>query len=186
MSVPGNSPQWDLATVRVGRHGGDGPEDLAFREELFQIVGSITVAGGHVEAAMKRLLLLLMNAPADFSLVDHQWLELEKRLRAQCDGSDDQRRRLLKLLDWADRNKLREERHTAVHGAWWIYAGVGARISRWPRNKEDDRIIIGDLADVEKLRRRCWAYAMRLDDLLGERWPRAMLPPREPPAAFRS
>ncbi len=184
LSLPRRGSTVDLATVRVGRHGGDTPEDMAFREELFRAVGSITVAGGHVEAAMKRLLLLITDAKTVFTLVDYQWLDLEKKLRAQCNDRDDQRRRLLRLLDWADRHKLRERRHTVVHGAWWVYADVGARVSRWPR-KEADRIIIGDMDGLKQVGNRCWTYAGRLDDLLAEDWPRAMLPAPQPPVAFR-
>ena len=184
LSLPSGAGAVDLATVRVGRHGGDSPEDLTFREELYQSVGSITVAGGHVEAAMKRLLLLLIDAETDFSLVDYQWYELETKLRAQCDGSDERRRRLLRILDGANRHKLRERRHTVVHGAWWMYAGVGARVGRWPR-KENGRAIIDDMAWLRQLGKECWAYAYRLDDLLGEEWPRAMLPAPQPPATFR-
>ena len=165
----------DLATLRVGRHGGDTPEDLVFREDLFRSVGSITVAGGHIEAAMKRLLLLLTDTETVFSLVDHPWLELEKKLRVQCNGSDDRRRSLLRLLDWADGHKLREHRHTVVHGSWWIYAGVGARVSRWPR-KQQDAVIIEDMAWLIQISTRCWDYARRLGDLVGDDWARAMLP----------
>ncbi len=117
-------------------------------------------------------------------VVDYPWLGLEKKLRAHCDSSDDHSRRLLQLLDWADGHKLRERRHTVVHGAWWVYAGVGARVSRWPR-KEEDRVMIADMSWLKQLGTRCWAYAHRLDDLLGEDWPRAMLPAQQPPATFR-
>jgi hypothetical protein len=184
MSLPSREGTVDLSTVRVGRHGGDAPEDLTFREELYQSVGSITVAGGHVEAAMKRLLLVLTGAEA-FSVVDYQWYQLETKLRELCDGSDERRQRLFRILDWADRHKVRERRHTVVHGAWWIYAGVGARVSRWPR-KEDDRIMIGDMAWLRQLGNECWTYAHKLDDLLGEDWPRAMLPAPQPRATFGS
>jgi hypothetical protein len=130
MSLPSRASTVNLATVRVGRHGGDALEDLTFREELYQSVGSITVAGGHVEAAMKRLLLLLAEAETTFSLVDYQWYELETKLRAQCDDSDERRRRLLRILDWANRHKRRERRHTVVHGAWWcLCRGWGPRES---------------------------------------------------------
>ncbi len=40
--------------MRVGRIGGPAHEDLEFREALFLIIGSITVADTHAEAAMKR------------------------------------------------------------------------------------------------------------------------------------
>jgi len=183
LSLPRRTTTADLSTVRVGRHGGDTPEDLEFREELFRAVGSITVAGGHVEAAMKRLLLLLTDSETVFSLVDHQWLDLENKLRAQCDASDDRRLRLLRLLDWADAHRLREQRHTVVHGAWWVYAGVGVRVSRWPR-RDSDRLILGDMSWLKQLGGRCWAYSYRLDELLGEDWPRAMLLAESPPAVF--
>lgn len=41
------------------------------------------------------------------------------------------------------------------------------------------------MACLRQLGKECWAYAYRLDDLLGEEWPRAMLPAPQPPATFR-
>jgi len=174
----------DLATVRVGRHGGPTPIDLAFRQELFVIVGSVTVAGAHIEAALKRLLLVMSGMGSEFSRVDLVWADLEKKLRKRCSSDSTRERELLVLLDWADKYRLREGRHTAVHGSWWIYAGVGARVSRWPR-KSDDRTQIGTLEGLRTLADRCWSYAQRLDDLIGEDWSRAMLPAPSIPEAFK-
>jgi hypothetical protein len=117
LSLPGRCSTVDLSTVRVGRHGGSVPEDLAFREDLFRLVGSITVTGGHVEAAMKRILLVLTEAETIFGLVDYQWADLEKKLRSPCDDADDRHHRLRRVLDWADTHDLREQRNTVVHGA---------------------------------------------------------------------
>jgi hypothetical protein len=57
--LPGTFSKVDLSTIRVGRHGGPNEADMRYRDELYRRVGEIAVAGGHAEAAMKRLLLVL-------------------------------------------------------------------------------------------------------------------------------
>jgi hypothetical protein len=70
--LPGNFAEVDLATVRIGRHGGASDADIRFGAELYERIGAVAVAAGRVEMAMKRLLLVL-TAPqkAHFSTVDH-------------------------------------------------------------------------------------------------------------------
>jgi hypothetical protein len=128
---------------------------------------------------MKRLLLSLTGVDSSFTEVDFQWAELHKRLLAACASTDQRLNKLRKTLECSEKHHLREQRHTAVHGSWWVYAGCGARVSRWPR-KQDDRIIAApDLQHWERIARMCWEFAPRLDELLGEDWPRAMLPDRK-------
>lgn len=69
LALPGRD-EWNLASVRVRRHGGPTEADLAFREKLYRAIGAIAVAGGHVETAMKRVLLVRTGSSADFSTVD--------------------------------------------------------------------------------------------------------------------
>lgn len=101
MTLPAGT-NFDLSAIRVGRHGGPTGADRAFREQLFQVIGSITAAGGHIEAAMKRLLLTVeQHDSSKFALVDLQWGDLVKRLAKLCDDSDQTRRDLKAVLDWA-------------------------------------------------------------------------------------
>lgn len=94
LTVPRNMSPVEMATVRVGRRGGPTSSDLAFRDKLFHMVGSITVAAGHIEAAMKRLLLVLEGEETVFSLADYQWAELHSRLRKACEGPGERGREL--------------------------------------------------------------------------------------------
>ncbi len=74
--LPGALSETDLSTVRIGRHGGPNAQDLQFRSELHRRIGAVTVAAGHVEMAMKRLLLVLTSPPKarfGFSTVDETW-----------------------------------------------------------------------------------------------------------------
>lgn len=185
MTVPSGMAVIEIPTVRVGRYGGPTPDDLQFREELYQAVGSVTVAGGHIEASMKRLLLILGDSDTIFSLVDLQWADLHTRLLQECDDRDNRRRELRRALDWAERRELRERRHTVVHGAWWLFSGCGARVSRWPR-RASGHVELGEMDELARLAVQCWELVRRLDELLGEDWPRAMLPSGPSlPEAFR-
>lgn len=174
----------DMSTMRVGRIGGPTYDDLEFRNALFLIIGSITVAGAHVEAAMKRLLLVLSTEVTTFGLVDFQWADLEKKLAAECGGRDRRRLRLSRILDWATELDIRERRNTAVHGSWWLHKQERTVASRWPR-KKNDAILIGSLGDLRALENDCWTLVAKLDRLLGEDWPRAVFAEETVPASFR-
>lgn len=183
MTVPKDRTT-ELTTLRVSRLGGPTESDLKFRAELFPVIGSITVAGGHIEAAMKRLLLILSDKDSLFSLADFQWGDLHKKLVAQCSGENRQRQKLKDVLDWAERKNLRERRHTVVHGSWWLYSLDAALVSRWPR-KQEGHIQIDSLENLRALEKLCWEFDRKLDQLAGESWPRAVLPAPEVPIAFR-
>ena len=184
MTVPRNMTEIDLATVRLARKGGPNAADYEFREKLYRIIGSITVAGSHVEAAMKRLLVILTGTRTVFEVVDYQWADLHKKLLGECDGSDQRRRDLRKTLEWSEKHDLRERRNTAVHGAWWVFAGPGVRVSRWPR-RDHGAMIEVDLDTWSATAAKSWELVRRLDDLLGEEWPRAMLPAEPAGEAWR-
>ena len=176
VSMPSSMSTFDLSTVRVGRHGGPSPEDEEFRQELFERVGAITVAGGHVETAMKRLLLLLTETKGSFSLVDKTWTDLHNALVAQsAEGWDDRRSGLREVLEWGEANRVKTRRDNAIHAYWWIHAGCGARRSRFYR-KQDGSTILAELTDLEEDATLLFEYAWRLDELLGPDWPIAMLP----------
>src|SRR6202034_3396751 len=61
--IPSTFEEVNLATVRIGRHGGPNAADAEFRAELYGRIGAIAVAGGHVETAMKRLILVMESEP---------------------------------------------------------------------------------------------------------------------------
>ena len=174
--VPGTFAEADNSTTRIGRHGGPTTEDMEFRTELHRRIGAIAVAGGHVEMAMKRLLLVLTGATrAHFSTVDFTWSDLHRRLLNQCDGSDDRRLRLAEVLDWGKENDLKMRRDNTIHADWWEFAGCGARRSRFVR-RGNGATILASLSDLDNDALLLYEYAKRLDDLLGNDWMMARLP----------
>jgi hypothetical protein len=176
LTLPSAMPEFNLSTLRLGRHGGEVNDDRIFRARLYERIGAVTVAGGHAETAMKRLLLLL-KGEAHFSQMDENWSTLHKKLLAWCIASPDDPRvkRLTRLLEWGETNRVKSRRDDAIHAYWWQFDGCGVVRSRF-RRKEDGASIIGSMAGLEEDAELLFQYARRLDDLLGEDWPHAMLP----------
>lgn len=186
LTIPAGFETTNIATLIVRRDGGETPADLRFRQALFTAIGSVTAAGGQVEAGLKRLLLILRGRGTEFSLVDETWAALEKKLRGLPAAGNPQHTELVAMLDWSKRKRLRERRHDVVHGSWWLYDGIGARVSRWPRNKaEGDFVLISSVENVQQTADQCWEYVDRIHTLIGDRWPRAVLPAPELPEPFR-
>lgn len=174
--IPGTFSEVNLSTARIGRHGGPNDDDLQFRSVLYSRIGSVAVAGGRVEMAMKRLLLVLTAAAkAHFSTVDYTWTTLVKKLRGQCDGSDTRRKKLAEVLDWGDEQQVKRRRDNVIHADWWDFAGCGVRRSRFARGT-NGATILASLADLEEDARLLFEYAQRLDELLENDWLIARLP----------
>ena len=174
--VPSTFSNVDLSTVRVGRHGGANNEDREFRRALYGRIGAVVVASGHVEAAMKRLLLLLDEAPeAQFSLVDLNWTKLHELLRGHASESTERSQELCRILDWGEDNQVKQRRDNVVHAFWWNYAGLGARRSRFYR-RSDGATINATLDDLTEDADLLFEYAEKLDVLLGSDWIIARLP----------
>jgi hypothetical protein len=174
--LPGNFSEVNLSTTRIGRHGGPNADDLSFRSELYFRVGAVTVAAGRVEMAIKRLLLVLKGPQqARFSTVDETWTSLHKKLRRQCDGSDDRRRQLAEVLDWGEEREMKRRRDNVIHADWWDFAGCEVRRARFARGS-NGVMICASLGDLDEDARLLFEYANRLDRLLGTDWVIARLP----------
>lgn len=176
MTLPAmDGGSFDTSTVRLGRHGGANEADLAFRARLYSAVGAIAVAGGHVETAMKRLALHLKGESSRFSVVDKTWSDLHKILTAEGNRQTSLGVALKRDLKWAEENEIKRRRDDAIHANWWNYDGCGVIRSRFYR-KEDGVQLLSSFDELEKDARLLFEYAGRLDRLLGEQWPRALLP----------
>ncbi|MEU6245108.1 hypothetical protein [Streptomyces sp. NPDC047024] len=175
VSLPKARAEVNIATLRIGRHGGPNEGDLAFRERLYRLVGAIVVAGGHVETAMKRLVQLLKDDQGGFSLVDTTWSDLHKMLVAQSRRSIPQATALAEVLEWGDTHKLKDRRDNAVHAYWWDWDGVGVIRSRFYRGTDGANLVC-TFEDLEEDARLLFEYAQKLDLLLGADWPQARLP----------
>ena len=176
MTLPSAIAEVNLATVRVGRLGGATDSDRMFRTRLYAAIGEITVAGGHADTAMMRLLALL-SGDGRFSRVNKTWSTLLKMLGDHCAAAEDDPRldRLQQVLGWAETNRVKARRDNAVHAYWWIYEGCGVVRSRFFYDQEG-AVMIGSMEDLEQDAEMLFEFARQLDELLAEDWPRAMLP----------
>jgi hypothetical protein len=176
MSVEPTRAKVDLSTLRVIRDGGPTDADREFRAELFRRIGAVTVSASAVEAAMKRLVLVLKEERvAGFSVVDRTWSDLHKMLRDECTGADARRLELAKILDWGEHAQVKRRRDDVVHAYWWAFDGCGVRRARFHRKKEG-ACILAAMADLDDAIDKLSTYADKLDVLLGEDWPIATLP----------
>lgn len=166
---------YHLSGVRLKRQGGAHPADSAVQQALFVLLGAITLASGHVELEMKRILLTAREVPeSGFADVDYTWKGLEDRLSRVAEAETDLARMLQPVLAWGAENRLRQRRNNAVHSAWALYElghFEGARLAP----KSDGASIVEDgrgLAETAELLRE---YCNRLQKVV--RWPLLVLPP---------
>lgn len=173
VTIVGGRPN-DLATYRLDRHGGQSEADREFQCQLHEAIGAIAVAGGHAEAAMKRVLIVAERTVA-FSDAELPWGNLVKRLKRVADGKHPMASRLFEILEWAARAGVKKRRDDVVHAYWWNFAEVGVTRSRFTRDGAS-YILFGDLEQLTADARVIFKYAQQLDDLVVSDWPQARLP----------
>lgn len=166
---------YHMSGVRVTRLGGIHPADAATQRNLFTLLGAITLAAGHVELEMKRILLTANAVPeSGFADVDYTWKGLEDRLTDVAAGDGPLAEALGPVLAWSADKKLRERRNDAVHSAWWLF-DVGHFEGSRLAYRSDGASILDDgqgLAETAALLRE---YLNRLQRVV--RWPMLVLPP---------
>lgn len=167
--------QYDMATLRMIRAGGSDDADAALRSNLFTLVGAITVAGGHIEAEMKRIIIQAEeNRGATFVDVDETWTGLERRLEAISAGGGPLADEIGTALAWAKRRRIKDVRDDAVHSAWCLYDVGSVQRSRFRRRASGEmhaEQLSAYMSHVPKM----FAYAARLANI--GTWPTAVLPP---------
>jgi len=169
-----NEASADSASVRYERLGGPVAADFEFRGRLYERIGAVTVAGGHAEAAMKRVVLTAELKGESFNDVDLTWRGLVKRLQRIAGSEHEIAEPLRSMLAWAERAKIKTRRDDVVHAYWWHWANVGVSRSRFNRDGSS-YIVSGTVDDLSKLERDAamiFEYARRLDDLVVSTWPR--------------
>ncbi|WP_373179079.1 hypothetical protein [Mycobacterium marinum] len=156
------------------------PEDIAHQIELYDAVGRIAVFGGHVEMAMKKVLITLRGGEHDLldPSLPGDWDGLEKELRKLCDSSDETRTKLLDILDDAEQKHLRDKRNDAIHGYWWLVRIhnrlINARYYRPKRGQTPpSNSIYNTIDDVRAVGADLYSMADKLNKLVTSYWPLA-------------
>jgi hypothetical protein len=172
-----NRTQIGLSEIRPFRNAWS-TEDIAHQIELFDAVGRIAVYGGHVEMAMKKVLITLRGG--EHNLLDPtlpgDWDGLEKELRNLCDGSSQTRIELLQILDDAEEKQLRDKRNDAIHGYWWLVRIhnrlINARYYRPKKGKAPlPNSIYNTADDVRAVGTDLYYMADKLQKLVTPYWP---------------
>lgn len=167
--------KYDMATFRMVRAGGSNQADAALRANLFTLVGAITVAGGHIEAEMKRIIFQAEeDSGATFVDVDETWTGLEKRLEAVAADGGPLAGEIVAALAWAKQRGIKAVRDDAVHSAWCLYDVGSVQRSRF-RRRATGEIHAGSLHVYSSHVPKMFTYAARLAQI--GKWPTAVLPP---------
>jgi len=165
----------DVSTLRMVRLGGPNDADIEHRQNLFSVVGAIVVAGGHIEAEMKRIVIMgegLRNA--SFVDLDLNWTQLELRLESIVSADGPLAAEIEKALSWGRDHKIKKRRDDAVHSAWTLYDVGSAQRARFAR-KSTGVVQIASLGEAAEAVPYLWEYASRLMTI--GIWPTAILPP---------
>ena len=177
MLVPGVDA-WELSEARISRIGGRAPEDLEFRNQLYMRIGSAAVAGGRIEAAMKRLILGMSGHPEPkFADSEDPWKTLDKKLRNLAVALGERATDIVKLLDWGEENNIRDIRNDIIHAYWWDYADVGITRGRVHLDGTSELIQITP-EQLDEDCRKLELYADMLDSAVEGRWLNIYLPRR--------
>ena len=179
LSIPSNETSGDLETSIVIRDHGPTSADIAYRERLYRLVGEVTVASGRIEAAMKRLLLVLGGGNGAFVDIDKTWTDLEKDLRsaiaAQAGRMDDVTVPLLAALDAALELNLKAIRDDIVHGYHWAFDIGQVLVSRFKR-KSDPTRLSGSEDEITTRVPKMTQHAIELERIAMPHWHVAILP----------
>lgn len=176
VTVPPSDAPVNFSEAKVSRIGGVTLADRQFRTSLYYWIGQATVLSGKIEAGMKRLLLIMGDGPsAEFSSVDHVWTTLSKRLVIAAKNDTVRGPTLLKVLERAEEERVKERRDNVVHGYWWDFEGIGVRVARYKRDGSSYILNVS----IDYLQESCLKMgqlASDLDHLAGPDWLSVYLP----------
>lgn len=170
-----NGESADISSFRYGRLNGDSADDFAFREKLYSAIGAVTVASGHAESAMKRVILVAEAKGETFEHIEKPWSTLVKRLDAIASSNHALSQQVGRILDWSKKRKIAEKRNSIVHSYWWHWAGVGLARSRFTKDGKTYSVT-GNLEDISTIHKDAallFEYARRFDSLVLSTWPQA-------------
>jgi hypothetical protein len=144
--------------------------------ELFQAVGAVVVAGGHVEWYLQRLLLWLRGqGPADLPTVTRlTWTDLVQAIHVEAPRSA-KADEIAALMQEANEPTLKVIRDNVVHAYWWTTGGPGIHGNRHQRDGKGS-VIAGNMDVVRKGADDLFAFSERLAHLIpDDGWPTARM-----------
>lgn len=172
----------DFAGAVVQRIGGASSRDWDFRRRLYFFIGLITVAGGKIEAAMKRAILVgRRDRRAEMALVDENWTTLERELRKVAKAQTSAPtipgwgEAVIKVLDWGVKERAKERRDDVIHAYWWDWADTNVTRGRFARRGRTFTIA-GSLDALRHDGEVLLTFAGLLEELSGPYWLNLYLP----------
>lgn len=175
VAFPSHPEAVDLAAVRLDRLGGPSRADREYRHELYGLVGAVTVASGHAEAAIMRVIRVLDEDDAVFgALAKLGWGQLVDEVSKRVQGDSAREARIRETLTWAQRIRLADHRNGVVHGYWWQHADVGVTYSRFYRTGQS-AMVRASPEEIAQLAQDLFRFAARLDAEVLSEWPQARL-----------
>jgi hypothetical protein len=180
---PGDDPTMALPSLRPLRAvGRENPvADIRHQVSLFHAVGAVTVAGGHVEMAMRRVYVSLTGGKnEDLDSAPTLWADLDKKLAKLCQQEPEAgiRPKLRELLAAAEAEKLRDKRNTIIHGYWWLIPMDAEHVwsARYHTGSEPPANGYAKPGDLLRLAERLFELAASFEALVTLDWPLAIVP----------
>jgi len=176
----------DIPSLRPLRAVGrvDHSADALHQVRLFNAVGAVTVAGGHVEMAMRKVFVSLrggVNRDLAGEDIPAEWSRLHEALLKLCESStNDIATKLKALLDEAEADSLRESRNDIIHGYWWLIPMQDdvATVARYyhPKSKQAPGNAYPTYEQLQEVSGRLFELASKLEALVTPEWPIAIVP----------
>ena len=181
---PGGDIPMSISSLRPVRvEGRDDPKaDAVHQVRLFHAVGSVAVAGGHVEMAMKKVLVTLQDGQNyDLADVPADWRVLQAQLEKSCRRTETELADAVEaLLTKVDVTRLRENRNHVIHGYWWLIpinpGDVFASRYFHPNSNQTPTNMHTTTATLQRLASSLFDFAGQLEALVTPYWPLAIVP----------
>lgn len=174
----------DLASLRPVRVAGhdNAIADCRHRRRLFQAVGAVTVAGGHVEMALRKVLVSLtggQNEDLGGKDVSLDWSKLHTKIEDHCKrDASELAQRVDQLLKTAEASTLRDIRNNIVHSYWWVMALDSDEVwsGRYYNRGQEPVCIVDTAENLYQTADKLFEFAAELEALVAPLWPLAIVP----------
>lgn len=182
--VGDDDQELDLASLRPVRVVGHNyaKADRKHQRRLFLAVGAVTVAGGHVEMALRKVLVALTggeNKDLASKDVPADWNVLHKKISKLCEiDASELAQRVAEYLNAAETAGLRDTRNNIVHSNWWLTAFDSGELwsGRYHRGGKQPMCISDTAENLYKIADKMFDFAASLESLVTPRFALAIVP----------